>query len=139
MKTMSADGPPWSFEGTPVVMEATAYAVIYRRLPEPEYGLLAVDAESGIIHWQQSIGAARPAVEDVINRVSHLLLTSGQGRLYLSTDQGAILALSPHDGRLLWAVSYESQSGTAQRRAGAFAVGPLAAAVLERPGVGRAE
>lgn len=107
---LPSDGPSWSFEGTPVVVAATAYAAIYRRLPEPEYGLLAIDAETGIVQWQRSIGAARPAVEDAINRVSHLLLTSGQGRLYLSTDQGAILALSPQDGRLLWAVSYESNA-----------------------------
>ncbi len=106
---ITPDGPPWCLEGTPLVAEETAYSVLYRRLPEPEYALLAVDAETGVIQWQRSIGAARPSVDDSINRVSHLLLTSGQGRLYLSTDQGAILALSPRDGKLLWAVSYESQ------------------------------
>jgi hypothetical protein len=84
---LSTEGPPWSFEGTPVVVDATAYAVLYRRLPEPEYGLVAVDAESGIIHWQRSIGAARPG-GGLINRVSHLLLTSGRGRLSRPTDQG---------------------------------------------------
>lgn len=116
---ITPEGPPWCLEGTPVVAEETAYAVLYRRLPEPEYALLAVDAETGVIQWQRSIGAARPSVDDSINRVSHLLLTSGQGRLYLSTDQGAILALSPRDGKLLWAVSYESQPPELQNGASA--------------------
>jgi outer membrane protein assembly factor BamB len=106
---LAADGPLWSFEGTPVVIDATAYAVLYRRQPEPEFALLAVDAAAGTVVWQRSIGSARPAVEDAVNRVSALLLTAAQGRLFLSTDQGAVVALSPRDGRLLWAVSYESQ------------------------------
>lgn len=107
---LPANGPPRSFEGTPLIVGTTAYAALYRRQPEAEFSLVAIDAESGKVNWQRTIGSALRSVEDNVNRVSHLLLTSGDGRLYLSTDQGTILALAPEDGRLLWAVTYESQS-----------------------------
>ena len=54
---------------------------------------------------------------DNFNRVSHLLLTAGGGRVFLSTDAGAVVALNDADGRLEWAVTYESrtdESPTAQ-------------------------
>lgn len=112
---LPANGPPRSFEGTPLIIGTTAYAALYRRQPEAEFSLVAIDAESGKVNWLRTIGSARPSVDDNVNRVSHLLLTSGDGRLYLSTDQGTILALAPEDGRLLWAVSYESQTPEVQQ------------------------
>jgi len=102
-------GPAWSFEGTPLVRDETAFAVLYRRKPEPEFAIVAIEIETGDVQWLRSIGSARPTLDDSVNRVSKLLLTHGDGRLYLSTDQGAILAISPDDGTLLWAVTYESQ------------------------------
>ncbi len=111
---LPANGPPWSFEGTPLVLGDAAYAVLYRRQPEAEFALACLDAETGDVQWLRPLGAARPSVDDAVNRVSHLLLTSGDGRLYFSTDQGTILAIAPQDGRLLWAVSYESLPMEAQ-------------------------
>jgi outer membrane protein assembly factor BamB len=107
---LPADGPAWSFEGTPLVVDETAYVAVYRRQPEPEFGVAALDADTGRFRWLRSLGSARPNLDDSINRVSQLLLTQGDGRLYLSTDQGAIVAISPDDGALLWAVAYESQT-----------------------------
>jgi outer membrane protein assembly factor BamB len=112
---LPANGPPRSFEGTPLIVGGTAYAALYRRQPEAEFALVAIDSASGQVRWLRLIGSARPSVDDAVNRVSHLLLTSGDGRLYLSTDQGTMLALAPEDGRLLWAVSYESQTPDMQQ------------------------
>lgn len=106
---LPADRSPWSFEGTPVVVDATAYVVLYRRRPESEFALAAIDVGTGHVQWLKSIGSARPNVDEGVNRVSRLLLTSGDGRLFLSTDQGTVLAFSQDDGRPLWALSYESQ------------------------------
>ncbi len=105
-----SDGPAWSFEGTPLVVDDAAFVVIFRRQPEPEFALLSLDVETGTVNWLRPIGSARPVFEEAVNRVSHLLLTAGEGRLYLSTDEGAIVCLSPHDGSVQWAVTYESES-----------------------------
>ncbi|MFO0917971.1 MAG: PQQ-binding-like beta-propeller repeat protein [Planctomycetaceae bacterium] len=110
-------GPPWSFEGTPLVIDDAAFVVVYRRQPEPEFALLSLEAASGSVRWLRSIGAARPSLEDAVNRVSHLLLTAGAGRLYLSTDQGTIVSLSPQQGDLLWAVAYDSEPRAVHRSA----------------------
>lgn len=103
------DDPPWRYEGTPVVVGGRAYIVVCRRHPQLELMVACLDASDGRLHWKRPIGAFRTSVDESHNRVSHLLLTAGGGRLFLSTDAGAIVALDAIDGRLEWAVSYESR------------------------------
>jgi len=103
------DAPrPWRFEGSPLVMNGRAYVALSRRRPGLEFSVACLDAATGGLLWMRDAGTSRGFVEDHQNRVSHLLLTAGGGKLYLATDAGAILALSARDGRLEWAVTYES-------------------------------
>lgn len=106
------DPNPWRFEGSPVVLGGRAYVALSRRRPQLEFAVACLDASSGAFIWHRPVATSRTTLEDHQNRVSHLLLTAGAGKLFLSTDGGAILALSASDGRLEWAVTYESNGST---------------------------
>ncbi len=106
------DHTPWRFEGSPLVVAGRAYVALSRRRPQIEFAIACLDAATGTLLWNRPIVSARGAVEDHQNRVSHLLLTAGAGKLYLSTDAGAIVAVNAKDGRLDWAVTYESDVPT---------------------------
>ncbi len=100
----------WRFEGTPVIVDGRAYFAACRRRPQLELIVACLDATDGRLLWQRPVGGFRSSVEDGFNRVSHLLLTAGGGRVFLSTDVGAVGALDDRDGRLEWAVTYESRT-----------------------------
>ena len=100
----------WRFEGTPVIVAGRAYFAASRRRPQLELMVGCLDASDGRLLWQRPVGGFRSSVEDNFNRVSHLLLTAGGGRVFLSTDVGAIVAFDDQDGRLEWAVTYESRT-----------------------------
>ncbi|HEY0984260.1 outer membrane protein assembly factor BamB family protein [Schlesneria sp.] len=100
----------WRFEGSPVVVGGRAYFAVCRRHPQLELMVVCLDSSSGRLLWRTPVGGFRSSVDESANRVSHLLLTAGGGRLFLSTDVGAIIALNDQDGRLEWAVTYESRT-----------------------------
>lgn len=103
------DPIPWRFEGTPIVIDGRAFLAASRRSPQLEVTIVCLDAEDGQLIWNRPIGSFRVSVEENFNRVSHLLLTAGAGRLFLSTDVGEIIAVNSTDGRPDWAVTYESR------------------------------
>ncbi len=98
----------WRFEGSPLVIGGRAYIAVSRRRPQFELAIACFEASTGILLWNRPVIMARGNVEETQNRVSHLLLTAGAGRLYLSSDAGAIIAVNARDGRDEWAVTYES-------------------------------
>jgi outer membrane protein assembly factor BamB len=104
------DDSSWRYEGTPVIVAGRAYVALARRHPQLELMVICLDASDGRLLWQRPVGAFRTSVDDNFNRVSHLLLTAGGGRIFLSTDAGAIVALDAQDGRLEWGVTYETRS-----------------------------
>ncbi len=104
--------PGWRWEGSPVVESGRVYAVLSRRRPQLEWSIACLDAESGLMLWQRSIGITRPTPPDHENRVTSLLLTAGGGQLFLSTGWGAVVALEPRDGTVNWATTYESTAVT---------------------------
>ena len=100
---------PWRFEGSPLVKDGRAYIIHSRRRPQMEFAISCLDAANGERKWTRTITASRTSIQDHENRVSHLLPTFGAGRLFVSTDAGAILAVDAQDGRPEWAVTYESR------------------------------
>lgn len=102
------DQKQWRFEGSPLVMAGRAYVALSRRRTQLEFAIACVDATTGALLWYRNVASARSSVEDYQNRVSHLLLTAGAGKLFLSTDAGTIIAVNAKDGQLEWAITYES-------------------------------
>lgn len=98
----------WRFEGAPLVMGGRAYVAISRRRPQFEFAIVCLEAASGTLLWNRTVVVARGNIEDHQNRVSHLLLSAGAGRLYFSSEAGAIIAVNARDGREEWGVTYES-------------------------------
>lgn len=126
--------PAWRWEGSPVVESGRVYAVLVRRRPQLEWSVVCLDAESGLLLWHRSIGITRPTPPDHENRASSLLLTAAGGQLFLATGWGTMVAVDPRDGRVNWAVTYESTS-TMNSFTGAvppvYADGRLYAALLD--------
>lgn len=102
--------PSWRFEGTPVIFRDRAYVALCRRHPQLELMIACLDADDGRLLWQCPVGAFRASVDDSVNRISHLLLTVGGNHIFLSTDLGVIVAVDTRQGRLDWAISYESRN-----------------------------
>lgn len=100
----------WRYEGTPVVQGGRAFVTMCRRRPQLALMIVCLDAADGRVLWQQPVGGFKTSVDDSQNRVSHLLLTLGGGRVFLNTDAGAVVALDASDGRFEWAVTYESRT-----------------------------
>ncbi|MDA1016447.1 MAG: PQQ-binding-like beta-propeller repeat protein [Planctomycetota bacterium] len=106
----TVDAPTdWHFEGNPVVVGESAYLVARRRVPQSELSVMAFDVQSGRQKWNRWVATltAEPAAE--LNRISHLLLTAGEGLLYLSTNSGAVIAIDQRRGLVRWAVTYLSE------------------------------
>ena len=98
-------GEGWEFEGAPVVEGGRLYVALRRRNPETEIHVGCFDAGSGRKIWSTAVGTAIGG-GDGENVVSRLLLTLAEGRLFLSTNLGAVAALDARDGLLRWAVTY---------------------------------
>jgi outer membrane protein assembly factor BamB len=98
-------GEGWEFEGAPVVNRNRLYVALRRRNPETEIHVGCFDANSGKKIWSTAVGTAIGGANDE-NVVSRLLLTLADGRLFLSTNLGAVVAVDARDGLLQWAVTY---------------------------------
>ncbi|MDX1966983.1 MAG: PQQ-binding-like beta-propeller repeat protein [Planctomycetaceae bacterium] len=119
VQALDADAPSWMWEGTPLLLGTRLYGALSRRRPQLEWSVACLDAESGQLLWHRPVGMSRPTPPDQENLATHLLLSAGHGRLYLSTNWGAVAALDVQDGNLQWAVNYQSQPRTnSWRRAG---------------------
>jgi len=122
---LPSDGPPWLFEGTPLVLGERVYVVVCRPRPQWEWQVLCLDFQTGEQLWQAPICTARPTLAEDVNRIAQLLLTAGGGRLFFSTDFGAIVALDPGDGHVIWATTYESDLVPGERLHSRDWSGPL--------------
>ena len=98
----------WHFEGCPTIADELAFVVARRRVPQSELAVVALDLQTGRQKWNRWIATltAEPAAE--MNRISHLLLTAGEGLLYLSTNAGGIVAVDQRNGVIRWAFTYAS-------------------------------
>ena len=109
LNTGDNDAPPWMWEGTPVLIGTRLYAALSRRRPQLEWCVVCLDAETGLLLWQSAAGMSRPAPPDHENLSSQLLLTAGDGLVYLATHWGTVVAFDAQDGRLRWGLNYRSQ------------------------------
>jgi outer membrane protein assembly factor BamB len=98
-------GEGWEFEGAPVVDGGRLYIALRRRNPETEIHVVCFNANDGRKIWTTAVGTAIGGA-DGENVISGLLLTLAEGRLFLSTNLGAVAAVDARDGLLQWAVTY---------------------------------
>lgn len=111
-------GAGWEFEGSPVVRGDRLYSAVRLRNGGTQLSVAAFDAQTGKLLWTSRIGSAIAAGDAGVNTISHLLLAESEGRLFLSTNAGAIAAIEARDGRLLWAVTYPARNESDDDRTG---------------------
>ena len=107
-------GPGWAFDGTPLIVEGRAYGVLRAGPPRSQSNVLALDAETGRILWNRQICSTIGNVDDRRLRITNTLLSYGGGRLYLSTDDGAIAAIEPDTGTTAWIATYERSENSSR-------------------------
>lgn len=105
----SPEATSWSFEGTPLVSDGRVYVSARRGFPEDETIVTCFDAVSSRLLWKRRVCASLKTAGDRFNLIGQNLLTLGDGRLFLSTDTGAIAALDAATGRILWVVTYQPE------------------------------
>lgn len=117
LSTMLDEGDErWSFEGPPVPAGDSLFVLASRSHPQPALRLIHLDAQSGTIRWTRSLGTPLNLPPPGTGVVSHRLVTHALGRLYIPTDQGALLCLDARDGRTEWIAWYDSATRVAAKR-----------------------
>lgn len=107
-------GSKWRCEGAPLVTGGRVYAILSRRQTQLELACVCLDASTGIMEWLRPLGQIRSALDDQRGRLGSLLLTAGEGRLFLSTDLGVVMALELDEGTIAWAYQYPRTTPSAE-------------------------
>jgi outer membrane protein assembly factor BamB len=105
----SPEATSWSFEGPPVASDGKLFASLRQGSPEDRTVIACFDDGDGSLLWKSEVTANLTNLAEHFNLLGTNLLTLDNGRLFLSTGTGAIVALDAESGRILWVVTYESQ------------------------------
>lgn len=98
----------WAFEGPPVAEGNRLYVLATRSRPQAQLNAVCLDAATGGVIWNRSVGAPITSPPEGADVMTHRLVTAAAGRLYVQTDAGAIVCLDAATGRPVWVGWYES-------------------------------
>lgn len=115
--TLDEGDERWSFEGPPVPAGDSLFVLASRSHPQPALRLIHLHAPSGTIRWTRSLGTPLNLPPPGVGVISHRLITHALGRLYIPTDQGALLCLDARDGKTEWIAWYDSATRVEAKRA----------------------
>lgn len=105
----------WTFEGPPAAAGGKLYLLATRSRPRSMLKLVCLEAASGNVVWTQSLGTPLNLPSEGTAALTHRVVSYAAGRLYIATDQGAILCASADDGSMIWVAWYHSQPLSAPR------------------------
>ena len=96
----------WSFESAPLAIGDNVY-VVMRRTDVPSHIYLAcLNRETGDRKWLQFICAADTPGRSMLYEMTHLLPTVAQDSVFLTTNAGAVAAVSRETGNIRWITCY---------------------------------
>lgn len=95
------------FAGAPLVQEDRVFVAIRENLRTARVGIACYDLASEKLCWRRWLCQANTPATGWNQDLTTTLLTMDSGRIYLSTNLGAIAAVSAHDGQVLWLHSYD--------------------------------
>jgi hypothetical protein len=117
-----------SFVGTPLPCGGRVFCGATDATQPGETWIAACDAESGHVLWKRKLAVSTPVVlpggrgarlriragpaDDTVQRLPAPYLGLVKGALVVCSNNGAIAALDPIDGRFLWARVYPSKTDT---------------------------
>jgi outer membrane protein assembly factor BamB len=96
----------WFFDGAPLADDRGVYVAMRRHDIRPQAFVACFDADSGRLRWRQFVCGAETPARGILPEQTHNLLTLSSDTLYYNTNLGAVAALRPDDGRILWVSLY---------------------------------
>ena len=99
-------GGTWSFDGSPVAAGDRIYVGLRRWQPRPQVNVACLDATTGRLLWNRKVCTGLEILAGEVHEVGHQVLTLADGRLYYTTNLGAVAALNARDGQLRWVATY---------------------------------
>ena len=99
----------WSFEGPPVAEGDRLFVLANRSRPQSRLHALCLDAATGTVLWNVPVGSPIASPPEGLAVMTHRLITHSAGRLFVQTNQGAVVCLDADDGRLQWVAWYDSR------------------------------
>ena len=108
----------WDFSGTPLVVGQTAYVVAHAQ-QQQDATLLAISIKDGRQLWTMELGTTTgtPNFRGMITSPEAMLLMRGS-KLYVLTNNGALLAVDLPSHTLDWAFTYEPTGSSYDPRFG---------------------
>ena len=96
----------WAFEGSPVMVRDRIY-VVMRRSDVPSHLYLACfSVDRGDLLWRQFLCAADTPGRSFLYEITHVLPTLGENMVFLTTNLGAVVAVSEATGEIRWLTCY---------------------------------
>ncbi len=99
----------WSFEGAPLADDRSVYVVMRYSDVRPQVHVAALDAATGEPRWRRRIAAAETPTRGVFEEVTSTMLSRDHDMLYLSTNLGAVAAITT-SGQIKWVTHYARSS-----------------------------
>ena len=103
---LSENDAALAFDGSPLVDGTAVYAILRKSFPDAGLSLVCFEAEDGRQRWRKPISSILSNGDQSDNATTHPFLTLAGDLLVVSTDLGAIAAVSRYDGRLQWIATY---------------------------------
>ena len=108
-EALDEENERWSFEGPPVAVDDKLFVLASRSQPRPSLQLVCIRAKSGAVLWKTSLGTPLNLPPAGTAVMSHRLVAYAARRLYVATDQGAVICLDAEQGAFQWIGWYESR------------------------------
>ncbi len=99
----------WSFEGPPVADGGRLFVLANRSRPQSRLHALCLDAATGDVLWNVPVGSPIASPPEGLAVMTHRLITLAAGKLFIQTNQGAVVCLDADDGRPQWVAWYDSR------------------------------
>lgn len=96
----------WVFCSAPLVENGRAWVLVRKLLPQPVLNAVCLDATSGRVLWNRRIQQATALFGGDYNEQQSLMVSAADGRLFATTNQGAVVAIDARDGDILWVNNY---------------------------------
>jgi outer membrane protein assembly factor BamB len=95
------------FLGPPLLLGNSLFVVVDQK---QDVRLLCLRADTGAVHWAQSLGVPRDRIMlDLLRRTQAVHLACAEGVLICPTGAGAVVGIDPLNRSLLWAHNYRDR------------------------------
>lgn len=95
-----------TFVGSPLVVAGKVILVLQQSHPQKQTHIVCLDSLNGQTCWKRKTYSSISSGDSERNRIEPNFLTYGNGRLFLSTERGGLIAIDAENGKKDWILSY---------------------------------